>query len=133
VAIQGTGAISLLLNGFPYGNERQIVTILTLAFFFLNLVLFCLFTAITIARYALFPDVWSIMLYHPVQSLYIGCFPMGAATLINVAATMINVRCGFGGRPFLLALWGCWWLDVTASLLCCWGMAHIMSVPACTI
>lgn len=31
------------------------------------------------------PQVWSLMLAHPAQSLFIGCFPMGAATLINAA------------------------------------------------
>lgn len=30
-------------------------------------------------------QVWGLMLNHPAQSLFIGCFPMGAATLINGA------------------------------------------------
>ena len=31
------------------------------------------------------PQIWSMMIRHPAQSLFIGCFPMGAATLINSA------------------------------------------------
>lgn len=83
----GTGAVSLLFHTFPYGNETKPMKVITLVIFLLNLVLFVVFTAITIARYFMFPDVWRLMMRHPVQSLYLGCFPMAGTTLINVSVT----------------------------------------------
>lgn len=124
--IMGTGAISLLFQGFPYAAGSRTFKILTLIFFFLNLFLFILFTAITTARYILFPKIWSLMIRHPVQGLYTGCFPMGAATLINVSVHTLYQDYGFGGKRFLYALWGLWWIDVAISGLCVWGMAQIM-------
>lgn len=100
--------------------------ILSLLFFFLNLGLFIIFAAVTTARYVLFPDLWSIMLQHPVQSLYLGCAPMGVATIISVAASLIHEGYGFGGKSFIYFVWAVWWLDVVVSALCCWQLMHIM-------
>ncbi|KAL0956587.1 hypothetical protein HGRIS_002725 [Hohenbuehelia grisea] len=122
----GTGAISLLFYAFPYGNGSQGLNVFALIFFFLNLVLFATFVLVQCVRYAMFPDIWWIMLYHPVQSLYLGCMPMGATTLLNIAVNLINEDYGFGGKAFLYALWGLWWLDVAISALCCFGMVHFM-------
>ncbi len=124
--LAGTGAISILFYSFPYGNGSEEMKILSLLFFFLNLGLFIVFTAVTAARYVLFPDLWSIMLQHPVQSLYLGCAPMGVATMISVAASLIHEGYGFGGKPFIYFVWAVWWLDVAVSALCCWQLMHIM-------
>lgn len=72
-------------------------------FFFLNLVLFVVFNIITICRFTLFPDVWYLMLRHPVQSLYLGCYPMGAATLITVSVVLFYQKDGVGGPPFYIS------------------------------
>ncbi len=101
------------------------MVVFTYIFFFLNLALFIIFNALTAARYILFPDIWSIMLRHPTQSLYLGTYPMGAATLISVAVGLIYEG-GFGGRAFLYTLWALWWLDVALSLLCTFVIVHIM-------
>ena len=66
------------------------------------------------------------MIHHPVQSLYIGCYPMGAATLINVGFALLNTDWGWGGKGFLYALWGFWWADVIVSLLCAFPFVHVM-------
>lgn len=94
----GTGATSALIHNFPYGHGSPLIRIFTLIIFFLNLVLFVLISAATAARYALFPDVWSKMLRHPAQSLFIGAAPMGVTTLINIALvsdTTISTRSRF--------------------------------------
>ncbi|KAF9244877.1 voltage-dependent anion channel [Melanogaster broomeanus] len=122
----GTGSISILFHSFPYGTGSQVMKAFTLVFFFLNLVLFVLFTAVSAARYILFPGIWSRMLRHPVQSLYLGTFPMGATPLLTMAIADIYDTYNFGGRPFVYAIWALWWLDVAISLLCCWGIVHIM-------
>ncbi|KAJ4483438.1 voltage-dependent anion channel [Lentinula aciculospora] len=125
-AIMGTGSISLLFHAFPYGNESETFIIFTLIFFFLNFTLFILFCAISTVRYIMFPDIWGLMIRHPAQSLFTGTFPMGACTLLNIAISLISEKYRLGGKAFLYAMWGLWWLDVAISILCCWGMVHIM-------
>ncbi|KAG1751530.1 voltage-dependent anion channel [Suillus paluster] len=122
----GTGSIAILFHNFPYASGSPVMRGFTLAFFFFNLVLFLLFSIITAARYIFFPGIWFNMIRHPVQSLYIGTFPMGATTLINIASTDIFQTYGFGGKPFLYTVWACWWINVAISLACCFGMIHIM-------
>jgi len=122
----GTGSISDLFYIFPYGNGTQIMRTLSLIFFFLNLSLFILLTTITIIRYILFPDMWNLMMHHPVESLYLGCYPMGATTLINIAVNLVFREYGFGGKGLLYAMWSMWWLDVATSLMCCWILVHVM-------
>ncbi|KAK0485944.1 voltage-dependent anion channel [Armillaria novae-zelandiae] len=124
--IMGTGAISTLFHAFPYGTGSQGLRIMTLIFFFLNLCLFITFCAISIVRYITFPDIWGIMIRHPVQSLFTGTFPMGAITILNIAVSLIHDDYGFGGKPFLYVLWAFWWLDVISSFLCCFGVMHFM-------
>ena len=96
----GTGSISILFHAFPYANDSKTMVVFTYIFFFLNLALFILFNALTAARYILFPDIWSIMLHHPTQSLFLGTYPMGATTLINIAVGLIYEG-GFGGQEEL--------------------------------
>ncbi|KAH9057394.1 voltage-dependent anion channel [Lactarius vividus] len=122
----GTGAVSLLFGVFPYWTGSRTLRALSLAFFFLNLLLFVLFCGVSAVRYWCFPGVWRAMLRHPVQGLYVGTFPMGALTLIAVGTTVLHGQYGFGGRAFLYTLWGFWWADVALSALCCWGIIYLM-------
>jgi tellurite resistance protein TehA-like permease len=121
----GTGVISLLFSVFPYWSGSAMRGLST-TFFFLNLVLFVLFCAATVARYWRFPSLWRTMLRHPVESLYLGTFPMGAVTLIGVATTVLHGQYGFGGRGFVYTLWAFWWVDIVVSALCCWGIVYVM-------
>ncbi|OJA17416.1 hypothetical protein AZE42_12136, partial [Rhizopogon vesiculosus] len=123
--IMGTGATSTLVHAFPYGNGSPAIKVVTLIVFFLNIILFVLFTGVTIARYTMFPGVWLKMIRHPVQSLFIGAFPMGAMTLINTAL-VANQEWNFGNVGFLCALWGFWWLVSIVSYLIAFGMLYAM-------
>ncbi|KAI0081901.1 hypothetical protein K474DRAFT_1586835 [Panus rudis PR-1116 ss-1] len=125
--VMGTGVVSALLHNFPYHNDSPALKVLAVVFLILNLLLFTFICACTILRYILFPEVWSAMISHPAQSLFIGCFPMGAATLIN-AGLAVNQDWGTGGNAFLYTLWGFWWLDSVVSYLCAFGMLYIMMV-----
>jgi tellurite resistance protein TehA-like permease len=102
------------------------MNIMALIFFFLNLTLFIIFTVISITRYTMFPGIWGTMLSHPMQSLYTGTFPMGATTLFNIAVNLINGHYHIGGKGLLYTVWAIWWLDVAISIMCCWGMLHVM-------
>ncbi|KAI0743597.1 voltage-dependent anion channel [Daedaleopsis nitida] len=123
--IMGTGVVSALLHNLPYHNDSLVLKIAALAIFLLNLVLFTFVCTCTILRYIMFPEIWSLMIRHPAQSLFIGCFPMGAATLIN-SGLNINQDWGFGGTPFLWTLWGFWWLDSAVSYIVAFGMLYAM-------
>ena len=79
-------------------------------------------------RYIMFPEIWPALIHHPTQSLFLGTYPMGAATLINVAVGVIYSEDGFGGRPFLYTLWAFWWVNVALSAMSAYGVVHIMSV-----
>ncbi|KAF9777367.1 voltage-dependent anion channel [Thelephora terrestris] len=125
--IMGTGITSALITNFPYSGGAAPALWLGFAVFALNLILFVFVCGCTIARYTMFPEVWGLMLSHPAQSLFIGCFPMGAATLINGALALNQAR-GWGGNALLYTLWGFWWLDSLVSYVIAFGMLYIMIV-----
>jgi len=74
----GTGIVSVLLHELPYNTSA--VQWISVGFFILNVSLFFVFTGITFLRYSLYPEIWSAMIRHPAQSLFLGCFPMGLAS-----------------------------------------------------
>lgn len=78
----GTGIVSILLHNLPY-NGRWLYYI-SVIIFCLNVLLFIVFLLISILRYTLYPVIWKAMISHPIQSLFLGTFPMGFATIINM-------------------------------------------------
>ncbi|KAJ6617489.1 voltage-dependent anion channel [Mycena sp. CBHHK59/15] len=111
----GTGAVSALASRFHFGEGSEVLKIITLLFFFLNLCFFTLICGATVARYWIFPELWPAMLGHSTQSLFIGTFPMGAATLINIAL-VANQSYSFAGPGFLYTLWAFWMMQQEHSL-----------------
>ena len=67
------------------------------------------------------------MIRHPAQSLFVGCFAMGSATVIN-SGLVINQEFDFGGIGFLYFLWAMWWLDSALSFIIAFGMIYAMWV-----
>ncbi|OAA68387.1 flavodoxin and radical sam domain containing protein [Niveomyces insectorum RCEF 264] len=108
----GTGIVSILLYNLPY-NARW-VQYIAIAIFVLNIALFSAFLLISVARYTLYPEIWGVMIKHPAQSLFLGCMPMGLATIIN----MIVFVCASWGPWVIYLAWSLWWLDVIASCAC---------------
>ncbi|KXN90619.1 Sulfite efflux pump SSU1, partial [Leucoagaricus sp. SymC.cos] len=122
----GTGSISILFFAFPYGQGTRLMAILSLAFNFLNIALFILFNACTIARFTVDPGSLRDLLKHPNYSLFFGCYPMGATTILNVSVNVVYQYYGFGGKRFVYFLWALWWINITISALCFWGGTHLM-------
>lgn len=102
--------------------------VLSLIFFFLNIFLFCSFFILLGLKYICHPGSWPSLLRNPTDSLYAGCFPVGAATIINIAVNVIHGRLNYGGKSFLYFIWAIWWLDVFVSFVCCWVGVHAMYV-----
>ncbi|KAK1699988.1 voltage-dependent anion channel [Colletotrichum godetiae] len=111
----GTGIVSVLLHNLPY-NATWISHGLAVTFFVLNIALFTVFTVITVLRYALYPEIWKAMVIHPAQSMFLGCFPMGFATIINMMVFVL------GGNW----AWAFWWLDAALSIATCISVPFVM-------
>lgn len=78
----GTGIVSILLHNLPY-NGAWLYWI-SVVIFALNVALFIFFLFVSLLRYMLYPEIWVVMIQHPTQSLFLGTFPMGLATIINM-------------------------------------------------
>lgn len=122
----GTGGISMLFHNFLYAYDSKTMEVFSTIFFFLNIFLFILFNVLLIARLILWPDLLPLMLYHPVHNLYFGSYPMGLATLIIVATSVLYTEWGWGGKPFLWFIWAVWWYDVAMGLICGFVLIHMM-------
>jgi len=70
------------------------------------------------------------MLFNPGESLFLGGFAIGTATLID-AALIVNQTYQFGGSAFTWILWGFWWFDLVISYTTAFGMIYIMFVNHC--
>lgn len=74
----GTGIVSILIHNLPYNAPW--LQYISYIFFGLNVLLFGIFSGMSVARYALYPEIWWAMISHPGQSLFLGCFPMALAS-----------------------------------------------------
>jgi hypothetical protein len=117
----GTGITSILLHNLPY-NGRWLLYI-SYIMFALNVILFVIFLLISLLRYTLYPKIWGAMIRHPVQSLFLGCFPMGFGTIIN----MICFVCvpAWGANWWKVA-WAFWWIDAVLAVATCLFIPFVM-------
>lgn len=117
----GTGITSILLHNLPYnGTWLQYISYIL---FGLNVLLFIIFLGISIARYTLYPKIWIAMVRHPAQSLFLGTFPMGLATIVNMVAFVCVPA--WGGHWWRFA-WGLWWIDAVLSVATCLYLPFIL-------
>jgi tellurite resistance protein TehA-like permease len=114
----GTGIVAILLHTFSelYPLYHSSLSALSIAFFALNVFIFSVILLVSVLRYALYPATWTLMLRHPVQSLFLGTIPMGFATIVNMFAAICVPAWG-GSTPYIA--WAMWWLDVALSVACC--------------
>jgi tellurite resistance protein TehA-like permease len=88
---------------------------LSITLYAVNLILFTVLCLFSLARYALFPGMFQRVLQHPAESLLLGTFPMGLATLINSSVLIAVPK--VGGTWLQSTLYAVWWFDTTVSLL----------------
>lgn len=129
----GTGILALCLNKFPY--HFNFLHSVAMGLWFINIGLFVLFSALFLGRMLIFPSITLKLLKHPVQSMFLGCIPMGLVTIINGLLVFGIPLWGDGIIPIASVLW---WIDsimsVTCSLLVPYFMftSHEHSMPAMT-
>lgn len=117
----GTGIVSILLNTLPYNG--QWLYYLSIIIFVLNVAYFTIFLAVTLLRYILYPEIFRVMVTHPVQSLFLGTFPMGLATIINMFCLVCVSRWGDGAAYFI---WAVWVFDAVVSVLVAIGIPFLL-------
>lgn len=115
----GTGVLPILLLNFPYSSTSLFYPAAVLCC--LNLLLFIAFSIISVLRYILFPGIWSLMLHHPAQSLFLGAVPMGFATIVSGSAGLLPKSAAWGK-----VVEGMWWFDVALTLITTFGMCFVM-------
>ncbi|THC92564.1 hypothetical protein EYZ11_007952 [Aspergillus tanneri] len=72
-----------------------------------------MFCTIAAMRYILYPEIFTVMATHPAQSMFLGTFPMGLATIINMFCNVCVPAWGEGAAYFA---WALWILDAVVSI-----------------
>lgn len=107
----GTGIVSLLLAAIPF--QAPWVYWLAVLFFGLNTLLFSCAFAISVFRYAVYPEIWSVMIADSVNSLFLGTIPMGFATLVSAWCSLCIPYWGHWAVTFA---WVCWMIDAVVAV-----------------
>lgn len=116
-----TGIVSALLHNLPYNGVG--VYWISVIIFALNVFLFVLGCIMTSLRYTLYPEIFKVMITHPVQSMFIGTFPMGLATIINMICFVCVPAWGDWARYLA---WGLWIFDAVFSVMTALSLAFIL-------
>lgn len=113
----GTGAVSVFLVSIPW--KADWLHYLGIVFFVLNAVLFSAGFVISVLRYTIWPEIWTVMIEDPTNSLFLATIPMGFATLVEM---WVAVCVPAWGDWASYTAWALWMLDsilavgVTVSL-----------------
>ncbi|KAH7141545.1 voltage-dependent anion channel-domain-containing protein, partial [Dactylonectria estremocensis] len=117
----GTGIVSILLHNLPYnGTWLYWISVIIFA---LNVLLFAIFLFISVLRYFTYPGLWTVMIRHPVVPLFLGAFPMGLATIIEM---IVLVCVPVWGHWAITLAWVLWWIDSIMSIAICYLVPFMM-------
>lgn len=106
----GTGIVAVLMNSIPF--KTPVLYYLSIVFFIFNVVLFALASITSILRYALYPEIWRVMIQDPTNSLFLATIPMGFATLIEM---WVFICVPLWGPWAVSVAWALWMVDVIAA------------------
>lgn len=65
----GTGIVAVLIHQLPY--QFTGLSEISVVFLFINIIIFLTLFILNLVRYAIWPEIWGLMLRHPVQSLFL--------------------------------------------------------------
>lgn len=117
----GTGIVSLLLHNLPYNGTWLYWA--SVVIFAINVFFFITAFIISILRYTLYPEIFMAMITHPVQSMFIGTFPMGLATIVNMFC-LVCVPVWDDWAAYFA--WGLWIFDAVISVMTALSLPFIM-------
>lgn len=110
-ATMGTGVLALVLyQAAPDGRWTAPVAE---GLWAANAGLFALLSVLHLGRWVLFPSESRRMLEEPVMSMFLGCIPMGLATIINGALIFLLPKAA-AALPAVEALW---WIDAVMAVV----------------
>lgn len=119
----GTGIVAILLHQMPYNAAWLLWPCYII--FGLNVLIFVAALLVSLLRYTLYPELWASMLRHPQQSLFLACFPMGLATIVNLIVLVCVPAWGKWAQILAYVLW---WLDALIAVVVCCSVAWFMYV-----
>ncbi len=117
----GTGIVALNLHASGLGGE--VINVFAKNLWLFNIGLFFVFSILMLGRFVFFSDSLSILLEHPIQSMFFGAIPMGLATIIN---GFLAFGIGFLGDQAISIAFHLWLVDVVMSLLCAIIFPYLM-------
>ncbi|KAI4620154.1 hypothetical protein J4E80_004680 [Alternaria sp. BMP 0032] len=107
----GTGVVSLLLVAIPF--KADWLYWLAVIFFGLNTILFACAFSVSVFRYVVYPEIWTVMIADSVNSLFLGTIPMGFATLISA---WCSICIPYWGPWAVTFAWVCWMIDSVVAV-----------------
>ena len=119
----GTGIVGILFHLIPF--DISAFHYIAIAFFILNTTLFATVFVMSALRYALFPEIWAVMIQDPVNSLFLATCPMGLATLIELWVFICVPIWGDWART---VAWAFWIVDAVAAASVTASLSFILSV-----
>ena len=117
----GTGIVANLLATIPF--KTDFLYYASIVFFILNTILFAMALVISVLRYSLYPEIWSVMIRDPTNSLFLATCPMGFATLIEMWVFICVPIWGDWAKTFV---WAMWIVDVVAAALATASLTFIL-------
>lgn len=112
----GTGVLAIALAQTPLRPVGQTLWLT-------NIALFSLFFGLYAARWILFPHEARRIFQHPVMSMFLGCAPMGLATIVN--GFLIFGPDLLGPRAVAIAV-TLWRIDVLLAIACGLAIPFLM-------
>jgi tellurite resistance protein TehA-like permease len=116
-AVMGIGISASILYTFPF--QAHWLRVLGVILWGFAMGAFGIFAMALVLRVILFPRQATSLMLYPGHSVFLGCIPMGFATVINMVHNI-------WGKQAWKATYTMWWIDVFMSLFCAWGVVFVM-------
>merc|ERR1711939_1243311 len=107
----GTGIVANIFYIIPW--KADWLHYLSIIFFVLTVVLFALAFIASVLRYTIWPQIWTVMIQDPTNSLYLGTIPMGFATIVEM---WIFICVPAWGQCAAYVGWALWMLDSVVAV-----------------
>ncbi|KAI7249620.1 hypothetical protein KC335_g17628, partial [Hortaea werneckii] len=107
----GTGIVANIFYIIPW--KADWLHYLSIIFFVLTVALFALAFIASVLRYTIWPQIWTVMIQDPTNSLYLGTIPMGFATIVEM---WIFICVPAWGQGAAYVGWALWMLDSVVAV-----------------
>ncbi|GAA5848361.1 hypothetical protein JCM3766R1_002320 [Sporobolomyces carnicolor] len=120
--VMGTGIVNSLFFNLPWESSHAVFRALGAVWLVLAMILFFVFSILTITRYTIYPRIAIVMLRHETHSLFLGCIPMGLVTIVTGIA-LTGHEYGINSLNAALVLW---WIALGLAMLTSFGVPVII-------